>query len=109
MSDTLRIIPLGGVGEVGKNITVLEVAGEILVIDCGLAFPDPEMLGLLSAESKIAEHVPARPLQLHVTFHSAASVSAPADRSSASAREPSRAWGSYEFASRRSATRRHLR
>jgi ribonuclease J len=37
MSDTLRIIPLGGVGEVGKNITVLEVAGEILVIDCGLA------------------------------------------------------------------------
>src|SRR6187397_1623294 len=44
MSDTLRIIPLGGVGEVGKNITVLEVAGEILVVDCGLAFPDPEML-----------------------------------------------------------------
>src|SRR6188508_1746234 len=46
MSDTLRIIPLGGVGEVGKNITVLEVAGEILVIDCGLAFPEPELLGI---------------------------------------------------------------
>lgn len=46
MTDTLRIIPLGGVGEVGKNITVLEVAGEILVIDCGLAFPEPEMLGI---------------------------------------------------------------
>src|SRR5438445_10152205 len=46
MTDTLRIIPLGGVGEVGKNITLLEVAGEILVIDCGLAFPEPEMLGI---------------------------------------------------------------
>jgi ribonuclease J len=46
MPDTLRIIPLGGVGEVGKNITVIEAAGEILVVDCGLAFPDPEMLGI---------------------------------------------------------------
>jgi ribonuclease J len=46
MADTLRIIPLGGVGEVGKNITLIEVAGEILVIDCGLAFPEPEMLGI---------------------------------------------------------------
>ncbi len=46
MADTLRIIPLGGVGEVGKNITVIEVAGEILVVDCGLAFPEPEMLGI---------------------------------------------------------------
>ncbi len=46
MSDSLRIIPLGGVGEVGKNITAIEVAGEILVVDCGLAFPDPEMLGI---------------------------------------------------------------
>ncbi len=46
MADTLRIIPLGGVGEVGKNITVIEAAGEILVVDCGLAFPDQEMLGI---------------------------------------------------------------
>ena len=46
MPDTLRIIPLGGVGEVGKNITAIEAAGEILVIDCGLAFPEPEMLGI---------------------------------------------------------------
>ena len=46
MADTLRIIPLGGVGEVGKNITAIEAAGEILVVDCGLAFPDPEMLGI---------------------------------------------------------------
>ncbi len=46
MADTLRIIPLGGVGEVGKNITVIEAAGEILVVDCGLAFPDQDMLGI---------------------------------------------------------------
>ena len=46
MPDALRIIPLGGVGEVGKNITIIEAAGEILVVDCGLAFPEPEMLGI---------------------------------------------------------------
>jgi ribonuclease J len=46
MTDTLRIIPLGGVGEVGKNITVIEAAGRMLVVDCGLAFPEPEMLGI---------------------------------------------------------------
>ena len=46
MPDTLRIIPLGGVGEVGKNITVIEAAGEIVVVDCGLAFPEPDMLGI---------------------------------------------------------------
>ncbi len=46
MPDTLRIIPLGGVGEVGKNITVIEFGGDIVVVDCGLAFPEPEMLGI---------------------------------------------------------------
>jgi len=46
MSESLRIIPLGGVGEVGKNITVIEVDDEILIVDCGLAFPEPEMLGI---------------------------------------------------------------
>ena len=46
MTDILRIIPLGGVGEVGKNITAIEAGGEILVVDCGLAFPEPEMLGI---------------------------------------------------------------
>jgi ribonuclease J len=46
MTETLRIIPLGGVGEVGKNITLIETGGRILVVDCGLAFPEPDMLGI---------------------------------------------------------------
>jgi ribonuclease J len=46
MSDVLRIIPLGGLGEVGKNLTVYEAAGEIMVVDAGLAFPRDEHLGV---------------------------------------------------------------
>ena len=45
-TDTLRIIPLGGVGEVGKNMTVFEFDGEIVVVDSGLAFPRDEHLGV---------------------------------------------------------------
>jgi ribonuclease J len=46
VSDALRIIPLGGLGEVGKNMTVYETAGELLVVDAGLAFPRDEHLGV---------------------------------------------------------------
>jgi ribonuclease J len=46
VSDALRIIPLGGLGEVGKNMTVYEIAGELLVVDAGLAFPRDEHLGV---------------------------------------------------------------
>ncbi len=42
----LKIIPLGGLHEVGKNITVFEYEDEIIVVDCGLAFPEDEMLGV---------------------------------------------------------------
>ena len=42
----IRVIPLGGLGEVGKNITVIEYGEEIIVIDCGMAFPDSDMLGV---------------------------------------------------------------
>lgn len=42
----LKIIPLGGLGEIGKNMTAYEYENEIIVVDCGMAFPDDEMLGV---------------------------------------------------------------
>ena len=42
----LRVIPLGGIGEIGKNITLLEYSDNILIIDCGIGFPDDDMLGV---------------------------------------------------------------
>ncbi|MBA2521859.1 MAG: ribonuclease J [Solirubrobacterales bacterium] len=46
MSSKLRILPLGGLGEIGKNMTVVELNGRIVVIDTGLMFPTAEMLGI---------------------------------------------------------------
>src|SRR5213079_373830 len=46
MPEALRIIPLGGLGEVGKNMTVYELGGDAIVVDCGLAFPRDEHLGV---------------------------------------------------------------
>jgi ribonuclease J len=45
-SKTLRIIPLGGIGEVGKNMTVYEYNEEILIVDAGMMFPDNDMIGI---------------------------------------------------------------
>jgi ribonuclease J len=42
----LRILPLGGLGEIGKNMTVVELEGRIVVVDCGLRFPTADMLGI---------------------------------------------------------------
>lgn len=42
----LRIIPLGGLHEIGKNITVIEYENDMIAVDCGLAFPDEDMLGV---------------------------------------------------------------
>jgi ribonuclease J len=47
MSDErLRVIPLGGLGEIGKNMMVFELSDDIVVVDCGLMFPQEEMLGV---------------------------------------------------------------
>ena len=45
-NEFVKVIPLGGLGEIGKNITVIEYDSEIIVIDCGIAFPDEEMYGV---------------------------------------------------------------
>jgi ribonuclease J len=42
----LKVIPLGGLQEIGKNITIFEYGEEIIVVDCGLAFPEDDMLGI---------------------------------------------------------------
>lgn len=46
MREKLKIIPLGGLNEIGKNMTVIEYGGDMIVIDCGVAFPDDDMLGV---------------------------------------------------------------
>lgn len=45
-SKKLKIIPLGGLNEIGKNCNVLEYQDEIIIVDCGLGFPDEDMLGV---------------------------------------------------------------
>ncbi|MCR1973342.1 ribonuclease J [Clostridium sporogenes] len=44
--DSIKVIPLGGLGEIGKNITAFEYENEIVIIDCGISFPDEEMYGV---------------------------------------------------------------
>src|SRR3954447_20918067 len=47
MADgALRVLPLGGLGEIGKNMTVLEYEGRIVIVDVGLRFPTAEMVGI---------------------------------------------------------------
>lgn len=46
MTHKLKIIPLGGLGEIGKNMTAIEFGTDIIVVDCGLGFPDEDMYGI---------------------------------------------------------------
>ena len=45
-NSKLRVIPLGGLHEIGKNITAFEYNNDIIVVDCGIAFPEDDMLGI---------------------------------------------------------------
>src|ERR687888_1038036 len=70
MPGTTRIIPLGGLGEVGKNMTVYEADGEAIVVDAGLAFPRDEHLGvdlILPDFSYLAER--ERPVRAVILTH----------------------------------------
>ena len=46
MTQKIKIIPLGGLGEIGKNMTAFECGSDIIVVDCGLGFPDEQMYGI---------------------------------------------------------------
>ena len=46
MAEKIKIIPLGGLNEIGKNLTVYEYGGDIIVVDCGMGFPDDDMYGI---------------------------------------------------------------
>lgn len=46
MTPKIKIIPLGGLGEIGKNMTAIECGTDIIVVDCGLGFPDEQMYGI---------------------------------------------------------------
>jgi ribonuclease J len=60
LSGTLRVLPLGGLGEIGKNMTVVEYDGSLVVVDCGLRFPTADMMGIdlvLPDFTYLREHV----------------------------------------------------
>ena len=44
--ENLKIIPLGGIEEIGKNITVFEYGNDMIIVDCGVGFPEDDMLGI---------------------------------------------------------------
>src|SRR3972149_1925853 len=46
MAEKLRVLPLGGLGEIGKNMMVIESNDDLIVVDAGLMFPDEDMLGV---------------------------------------------------------------
>ena len=45
-NGTLRIVPLGGIGEIGRNMTVFEIDGRMIVVDCGVLFPEESQPGV---------------------------------------------------------------
>ncbi len=58
MTETLRIIPLGGLGEIGKNTLLFEYDRDILVVDAGIMFPGARHVGHRCRDPRL--HLPAR-------------------------------------------------
>jgi ribonuclease J len=46
LPGTLRVIPLGGIGEIGRNMTVFDIDGKLLIVDCGVLFPEETQPGV---------------------------------------------------------------
>ena len=44
--NKIRILPLGGLGEIGKNMTVVEIGGDLAIVDAGVMFPEEDMPGV---------------------------------------------------------------
>ena len=65
-SDSVRIVSIGGIGEIGKNCTVIEYGDDAIVLDCGITFPDADMFGvdlvLGAVDGPGADGVLARPV-----------------------------------------------
>ena len=84
----LKIIPLGGVEEIGKNIYVIEYADDILVVDCGSIFPKEDMLGVDLVATGTASAASSSPTATRTT-----SAPSPTWSSSSGASCPSTARG----------------
>ncbi len=74
----IHIYPLGGLGEVGKNMTVYECCGDMIIVDCGLVFPDNDMFGVDMV-------IPTSPLWCRIRIRSRACSSPTAMRTTSAA------------------------
>ncbi len=65
----IRIVPLGGIGEIGKNMTVVEVDKESIIVDCGMSFPDIELYGvdIVIPEFTFVENLEHKPKAIFIT------------------------------------------
>ena len=105
-TNKLRVIPLGGLGEIGKNMTVYECGKDLIVVDCGMGFPDTDMYGIDAVIPDITylEENASRIRGLFITHGHEDHIGAVPyvlRRLSGSCRRRSSAWGRRKTAKRR--------